>query len=116
MTPDADPSPVDDGRNPAWPADSTALALWEAVIDYGPLNGPNVGRLRLALDTLAAADRLEAAIAAGDFGAARDELAAHREVRQARAVASAEVARLTGNASTPARKPARHGHRNYRER
>jgi hypothetical protein len=36
--------------------------LWEAVLDLGPLFGSDIGRLRLALDTLAdAADLLDLA-------------------------------------------------------
>jgi hypothetical protein len=55
MTADAN----DDGRSPEWPADSVPLQRWESVIEHGPLSGPDVGRLCLALDTLAdAAERL----------------------------------------------------------
>jgi hypothetical protein len=104
---DASQPAPDDGRNPDWEPDSVPLAAWEAVLSHGPLSGPDVARLLLALDTLAAAERLEAAIVAGEFGAARDEVAAYREVRSARTAAAAEVARLTGErgARGPARKP-----------
>lgn len=90
-------SNADDGRNTAWEPDSVPLALWEAVITHGPLSGPDVGRLRVALDTLADAELLASMVAAGAFHGA-DLVAAHREIRQARTTSSNVVAALTGGA------------------
>ncbi len=91
-----------DGRNPIWDADGVPLALWEATLEHSiepgnsGLSAPEVGRLRVALDTLHDSEMLAAAIARGEFKG-NELIAAHREVRSARTAASAVVAALTGS-------------------
>lgn len=109
----------DDGRSPAWLPDGVPLAVWQTVNDEVPLTGAQVARLRMALDTLHAAEQAEAE--AADMSD-RDRLAALAGARSARAAVDRLVAVLTGDASTdgkpgPARKPGPlHGHRSRAHR
>lgn len=102
----------DDGRNLLWRNDGVPLAVWLGVTEHHELSAADVVRLRLALDTLHAAEALETRIAAGDYGAARDELTAIREVRQSRANVDALVRSLTTTEPTrtsgPTPKPNAH--------
>ena len=94
---------TEDGRNPKWPVGLVPLDLWGAVIERGALTGPEVGRLRVALDTLHDADLL--ALVKGGEMQDRDVIAAYAGVRAARKAASDLVAELTGGG--PARPAAR---------
>jgi len=108
-----EPTPTNaDGRNPAWPADSVAVGLWEAVLaSTEVLSAADVGRLRLALDTLHDAEALrDRAQSMSD----RDAIAAYAGARAARKAASDLVAELTGAKRGPGRPPKEgptHGHR-----
>jgi hypothetical protein len=106
-----------EGYNPEWPADSVPLDLWDAVTLYASLSGPDVGRLRLALDTLAEADELLALARSGSLSD-RDTIAAYAGVRAARKSASDLVAELTATprrgAGRPSKPGATHGHRPQR--
>lgn len=115
---------MSDGRNPDWEAGSVALDLWEAVLDHYrrqslELSGPDVGRLRLALDTLAEAAELSKL--AKDLESARDAIAAYAGARAARKAASDLVAELTGARRDPRGGHNRkegpvHGHRTQKEK
>lgn len=110
---------TDDGRSPAWLADGVPLAVWETVRAEVELTGPQVARLRMALDTLHSAEQAEAE--AADMSD-RDRLAALAGARSARAAVDRLVAILTGDATGeakpgPARKVGvRHGHRSLADR
>lgn len=115
---------ITDGRNPQWEPGSVPVDLWEAVLahfaDAGEqLSGPNVGRLRLALDTLAEADEL-VSLARG-MESARDAIAGYAGARAARKAASDLVAELTApevrrGPGRPAKDGAVHGHRTQKEK
>ncbi|MFF0233909.1 hypothetical protein [Micromonospora sp. NPDC005254] len=112
-------TPADDGRSPAWLPDGVPLSVWETVRAEVSLSGAQIARLRMALDTLHAAEQAEAE--AGQMSD-RDRLAALAGARSARAAVDRLVAALTGDATTdgkpgPARKVGTlHGHRSRVER
>lgn len=90
----------DDGRNPEWPADSIALALWETVLAETDLTGVQVGMLRVAMDDLFDAEA-QLALARSGRLSERGALAAFAGARAARKAALAVVAALTSPGDKP---------------
>lgn len=112
------PTVPDDGRNPEW--SEVIMAVWESVMNEVPLTGPDVARLRLALDDLHDADEL--LTLAQSIDSARDVISAYAGARAARKAARELIRELTAPPKPPS-KPGRppkagpiHGHRTQRER
>lgn len=105
-----------DGRSPDWPRDALVTALWETFASL-PLSGPQVARVRLALDSL---NEAEALAAAADSMSDRDALAAAAGARAARRVVSDLLVAITEppepapRIGRPRKPPAeRHSRRRY---
>lgn len=112
------PTVQDDGRNPEW--SDVITAVWTSVMIEVPMRGPDVARLRLALDDLHDADQLLSL--AKSIDSARDIIAAYAGVRAARKAARELIRELTAPPKQPSKpgpapKPGPvHGHRSQRER
>ncbi|MDG4755509.1 hypothetical protein O7630_31690 [Micromonospora sp. WMMD718] len=103
----------EDGRSPHWPADSLAVDVWETMNDEVALTGPQMARLRLALDSLVDADALAAdMVNAPD----RERIAAATGARAARKVVADLIAALTAPPKRPVGRPPKSGgkHRDAR--
>jgi hypothetical protein len=117
---------TDDGRNPAWDADGPVLAMWESVMEHSitaadatGLPGPDVGRLRYALDKVHEAEQLLDLARTSDW-AGKDIIAATAGLRSARKMATDLVNSLIHpTPSRPVGRPPKdgptHGHRPQRK-
>jgi hypothetical protein len=108
--------PPSDGRSAAWAPDTLVTDIWETFAEL-PLTGPQVARVRLALDSLAEADTLASP---ADSMSDRDALAAAAGARAARRVVSdllvaiAEPKPEPPKVGRPRKAPAeRHSRRRY---